>query len=95
MREYTKSYKIKAGTFALLKNNEISLQSFLLKELYQKNDFSLNLATNFENIGITLGYTPNILMRTFETHLGLFNSYEDLFSLNFSPKIGIGVTLRL
>lgn len=76
------------------KNQEPLLTNLILKELYKVNDFSFNLGFNFDYVGGSIGYTPPVLNKTFEAHLGVFNSWSDTFDLKFNPKIGIGVSIK-
>ena len=73
---------------------KIENDTFLLKELWKDDMFSLNVGASFRNVGGTIGYTPDILMRSLEAHFGVFNSWQDTFNLEFKPKIGIGVTIK-
>lgn len=73
---------------------KIENDTFLLKEVWKDNTFSLNFGASFENFGGTIGYSPDVLMKNFEAHLGIFNSWQDTFNLEFKPKIGIGVTIK-
>jgi hypothetical protein len=70
---------------------------FLFKELLKfgsEKQFSFNAGGSIKNVGISLGYTPDVLMKTFEVHGILANSWEDTFNFEFKPKIGIGVSVR-
>lgn len=66
----------------------------VLKEIAKIKDFSFNVGGNHKYIGGSIGYTPPVLYRSFEVHGGVFNSWEDTFSGQFKPKIGIGVSAK-
>jgi hypothetical protein len=65
-----------------------------MKELARWNDVSINLAGNWNWLGATIGYTPPVLSKSIEVHGGIFNSWQDTFSGQFKPKIGIGASIK-
>ena len=79
------------------KDKPIQADSIVLRELWNSpaNTWTINAGTSVKNLGITVGYNPDILNKAFEVHGGIFNSWQDTIDLKFSPKIGIGVTLKV
>lgn len=90
------SYKVRTASFALWSpDGGVQWDFVVLKELLRYDPWSLNIGAGIRHFGGTIGYTPDVLMRTFEVHGGIFHSYEDLWNMQFKPKIGIGVSVRL
>jgi len=73
----------------------LDLDHVLLKEIWRKDPWTINLGAGIRHFGGTIGYTPDVLMRSFEIHGGIFHSYEDLWNMQFRPKIGIGVSVKM
>ncbi len=87
----------------------IENDKFLMKELWSNEDWSLNAGASLKNpnfagididhfklnnIGVSVGYTPDIIFRPIEIHGIIANSIEDTFNLQFKPKFGIGISVK-
>lgn len=97
MSSISKEYRIKLVDSVLLdKAGRLKEENFLLKELWESknNRFTANFGIGSENFGLSVGYNPDFLLRGFETHFIVANSYEDTFKMKFNPLFGIGVSKK-
>lgn len=67
-----------------------------MKELLKSSNdtWSLNVGAGINNVGFSVGFTPDILMKSLELHAGVFNSWVDTLNFKFNPKIGLGITAK-
>ncbi len=93
-------YGVKTGNFILFPNSPeqgIEIDKIYLKEFasYDPWNLTFNAGVSLKNLGVTVGWTPDILMGALELHAGVFNSWENTFNFKLEPRIGIGATLKI
>lgn len=95
MSSIYKNYKIKEAQILVIDKTGVDFDKFYLKEIWGNEDWSMNVGLSLKNFGAGIGYKPNIPFKPVEVHAMIINSIEDTMNLKFSPKIGVGVTVRV
>ncbi len=72
----------------------IESDKFWFKEIWRYAPWTINIGTSKRNMATSIGWTPSVMMNSFEVHGILAHGYEDALNLKWSPKIGIGVSAK-